>query len=86
MKKDLLFIIYSMEIGGDVRSLISLLRSIDYKKYSVDLVMLRNSGSLKDELPKEVHVLRPAINGDLWVARAIRGLRYFLKGYLFKSY
>lgn len=57
MKK--IFIVHSnMEIGGAETSLLGLLKSIDYDKYKVDLLLLDPVGELMDMIPKQVRVLR----------------------------
>ncbi|MEE0725806.1 MAG: glycosyltransferase [Clostridium saudiense] len=57
MKK--IFIIHSnMEIGGAETSLLGLLKSIDYKNYEVDLLLLNHVGELMDIIPKQVRILR----------------------------
>lgn len=57
MKK--IFIIHSnMEIGGAETSLLGLLKSIDYKNYKVDLLLLNPVGELIDMIPKQVRILR----------------------------
>lgn len=57
MKK--IFIIHSnMEIGGAETSLLGLLKSIDYKNYEVDLLLLNPVGELMDIIPKQVRILR----------------------------
>lgn len=48
---------HSMEIGGAERSLLGLHENIDYKKYQVDLFLLRHSGELITSVPKEVNLL-----------------------------
>lgn len=56
MKK--IFIIHStMEIGGAETSLLGLLKTIDYNKYTVDLMLLNPTGELIDLIPKEVNIL-----------------------------
>ena len=39
--KKLLFVIHSLAIGGSEKSLVSLLNTIDYTKYEVDLMMFK---------------------------------------------
>lgn len=57
MKK--IFIIHSnMEIGGAETSLLGLLKSIDYKNYEVDLLLLNPIGELMELIPKQVRILR----------------------------
>ena len=47
-----------MEIGGAETSLLGLLKSIDYKNYEVDLLLLNPVGELMDIIPKQVRILR----------------------------
>ena len=56
MKK--FFIVHSnMEIGGAETSLLGLLKSIDYDKYKVDLLLLNPVGELMNMIPKQVRIL-----------------------------
>ena len=55
--KKLLIVTHAMNIGGIERSLLGLLRSIDYTEYSVDLFLMRHEGELLMAIPKEVNVL-----------------------------
>lgn len=56
-KKKILFNMYTLEIGGAEKSLLSILNTIDYSKYDVDLFLYEHSGELIDLLPKEVNLL-----------------------------
>lgn len=85
MKTKLLFICYSMKIGGDISSLITLLHTIDYSAYEVDLLMLKNEGDLLNDIPKEVNILPQAINNkNPLLLKLKKALVYILKGYMFK--
>ena len=55
--KKILIVINSLTIGGSEKSLISLLNMIDYKKYSVDLQMLKIGEEFDKYIPKEVNIL-----------------------------
>lgn len=57
MKKKILFNMYNLEIGGAEKSLLSILNTIDYSRYNVDLFLYENSGELINELPEEVNLL-----------------------------
>ncbi len=46
-----------MEIGGVERSLIGLLRCIDYNNYDVDLFLHRHTGEFMSLIPKQVNLL-----------------------------
>ena len=56
-KKSILFIYPNMMLGGSTTSLLSLLNSIDYKKYTVDILFYNSRGQLAAYLPSEVTVL-----------------------------
>lgn len=57
MKKKLLFVIPSVEGGGAEKSLVTLLSSIDFNEYSVDLQLFSKKGLFIDSIPSEVNVL-----------------------------
>jgi glycosyltransferase involved in cell wall biosynthesis len=57
IKKNLLFIINNLNCGGAEKSLVSLLQTIDYSKYAVDLFVFKHEGVFFENLPKEVVVL-----------------------------
>lgn len=57
MKKNILFVMESMQSGGGEKSLLSLLQLFDYDKYSVDLMLFNPSGLFFDMLPSEVNVV-----------------------------
>ena len=57
--KKLLFVIHSLAIGGSEKSLVSLLNTIDYTKYEVDLMMFKRGEDFEKHLPKEVTILEP---------------------------
>lgn len=49
---------YDMEIGGVERSLLQLLKQLNYEKYEVDLLLYRHQGDFFHLLPKQVHLLQ----------------------------
>lgn len=57
MKKKLLFVINSLGIGGAEKSLVSLMNTIDFDRYEIDLLMLQPGGPFLRLLPEEVHIL-----------------------------
>ncbi len=57
MKKSLLFAIHYLELGGAERSLIGLLRALDYSTVQVDLFVYSHRGELMKEIPQEVNLL-----------------------------
>lgn len=56
--KKVLIITHAMEIGGAERSLLGLLNSFDYSKYSIDLFLCRKEGELLRYIPKSVNILK----------------------------
>lgn len=56
-KKRILFINGHLNAGGVERSLVDVLRHMDYTKYAVDLLLLEDTGDYASELPSEVKVL-----------------------------
>ncbi|URT70212.1 glycosyltransferase [Cytobacillus firmus] len=59
MKKNLLFVIDSLDCAGAEKSLVTLLSLLDYSKYSVDLMLFGHGGVFEKLVPKEVNILRP---------------------------
>lgn len=57
MKKNILFICCEMGKGGVSKSLASLLSSINYAKYNVDLFLFSKTGLFLEQIPKDVVVL-----------------------------
>lgn len=56
-KKKILFTLVDLNIGGVQKTLIDILNNIDYKRYKVDLMVLKEQCDLIDLLPKEVNIL-----------------------------
>ncbi|GGE30475.1 hypothetical protein GCM10011391_06390 [Pullulanibacillus camelliae] len=59
MKKRLLFVALYLRTGGVEKSLLSLLSSLDYDTYDVDLLLFDHSGLLFQEVPEKVQILPP---------------------------
>ncbi|MBS4209149.1 glycosyltransferase [Bacillus sp. FJAT-50079] len=59
MKKNLLFVIDSLECAGAEKSLVTLLSLLDYSNYSVDLMLFGHGGALEELVPEEVNLLKP---------------------------
>lgn len=56
MKKKVLFVNGHLNVGGVEKSLMDILRHMDYEKYDVDLILFEELGDYYNELPKEVNV------------------------------
>jgi glycosyltransferase involved in cell wall biosynthesis len=59
MKKNLLFVIDSLNCAGAEKSLVTLLSMLDYSRYSVDLQLFGYGGELEELVPKKVNLLKP---------------------------
>lgn len=59
MKKRLLFVTLYLQTGGVEKSLLSLLHSLNYDNYNVDLLLFDHQGALFKEVPSEVNILPP---------------------------
>lgn len=57
MRKKLLFVMNHLHCGGAEKSLISLLETIDYDKYEVDLFLFKHEGVFMSKIPKQVKLL-----------------------------
>jgi glycosyltransferase involved in cell wall biosynthesis len=57
MKKNILFVMNNLNCGGAEKSLISLLETIDYNQYNVDLYLFKHEGMFYNKVPKEVNIL-----------------------------
>lgn len=59
MKKNILFVIDSLDMAGAEKSLVTLLSLLDYSKYAIDLQLFAYGHALEALVPKEVNVLKP---------------------------
>ena len=67
----ILFSIHYLELGGAERSLIGLLRAMDYSKVQVDLFVYSHRGELMKEIPQEVSLL-PAVPEYAQIERPLK--------------
>lgn len=87
MKKDILIACQPLDVGGVTRSLLSLLYCIDYEKYNVDLILMRNSGEFLDAIPDEVNLLEPALNEKhYYLAKLKKLFLYTVNGYFIYNF
>lgn len=61
MKKKILFVSNHLGAGGIEKSLLSLLKNIDYEKYEVHLLLFENEGVFLNEIPPHVKLLTPLL-------------------------
>lgn len=57
MKKKVLFVMNNLSCGGAEKALISLLETMDYAVYDVDLFLLKHEGLFLSKIPKQVNLL-----------------------------
>ncbi len=56
-KKNLLFVINNLNCGGAEKALISLLQTLDYSRFNVDLLLFKQEGLFINQIPPEVTLL-----------------------------
>ncbi|MBQ7288437.1 MAG: glycosyltransferase [Clostridia bacterium] len=83
MKKKILFVYYTMMLGGSTTSLLSLLNTLDYEKYDVDLLLYRNEGPYIDAIPKQVNLLPQAFIPQ---SKAAKICKTIINGSLIRAY
>lgn len=57
MKKKILFVMPTLDLGGAEKSLVNLLNELDYTQYEVDLFLFYSKGIFLDAIPKSVNLL-----------------------------
>ncbi|MDE5413796.1 glycosyltransferase [Alkalihalobacterium chitinilyticum] len=62
MKKDLLFILNNLNCGGAEKALISLLETIDYTRFNVDLFLFKHEGLFFNKIPQQVNIIKEPSN------------------------
>lgn len=88
MKRKIIIAYPEFYLGGSTTSLISFLNSLDFRKYSVDLVLFRKKGEFLKYVPKEVNILDEVCKykKDSILEFVFFILSYFFKGYIIKSF
>ena len=98
MKKNILFVINNVNCGGAEKALISLLETINYSMYNVDLFLFKHEGLFFSKIPQPVNLLeepfeyqyfdmsmKKAIIGCIQKGRIDIALSRLCAGYIFKS-
>ncbi|PFP29502.1 glycosyl transferase [Bacillus sp. AFS073361] len=84
MKKQLLFVIDSLDCAGAEKSLVTLLSLLDYTKHSVDLMLFGHGGELEELLPTEVKILKPLKYTEFAALDIKKAIKDSIKGVDFK--
>lgn len=98
MKKNILFVMNNLNCGGAEKALISLLETIDYSTYNVDLLLFRHEGLFLNKIPEQVSLLEEPFEYqyfDMSLKKAVLdcikkgkvdiALARLCAGYIFKS-
>lgn len=56
-KKEILFVMNNLNVGGAEKALVSLLQVMDYRQYNVDLLLFKKEGLFLKQVPPEVNLL-----------------------------
>ena len=79
MKKQLLFVMNNLKVGGAEKALVSLLQTIDYEKYDVDLFLFEHDGMFLKSVPHKVHILPVPENYRYFEMPLSASVKAFLK-------
>lgn len=61
-KKEILFVMNNLNVGGAEKALVSLLQVFDYEKYNIDLLLFKNEGIFLKQVPQQVTILKEPVN------------------------
>ncbi|MBU8883067.1 glycosyltransferase [Kaistella sp. DKR-2] len=56
-KKDILFVMNNLNVGGAEKALVSLLQVMDYDRYNIDLLLFKKEGLFLKQVPQQVNIL-----------------------------
>lgn len=62
MKKKILFVNGHMRYGGVEKSLLDILRNINYERYEVDLLLIEGKGDYFENIPSQVNIIFKNLN------------------------
>lgn len=79
MKKKILFVIPSLDVGGAEKSLVNLLQSFDFEKYDIDVILFKKRGLFLSMLPHEVNVSEISGKYVSFTKPLTRSLKDFVK-------
>lgn len=81
-KKKILFVYYSMVVGGSTTSLLSVLNCLDREKYDIDVLLYKNEGSMLSFIPKDINILSEA---SIQCSKCKKQFKFISSKYFFKS-
>ena len=77
--KKILFIMSNLNCGGAEKALVSLLKTIDYSQYEVDLLLFRHEGIFLKQMPEEVNILPEPFGYKYYDMSSIKAIKELLK-------
>lgn len=77
--KKILFIMSNLNCGGAEKALVSLLKTIDYSQYEVDLLLFRHEGIFLKQVPEEVNILPEPFGYKYYDMSSIKAIKELLK-------
>ncbi|MCI2255196.1 glycosyltransferase [Domibacillus sp. PGB-M46] len=86
MKKNILFVIDSLDVAGAEKSLVTLLSMLDFEKYAVDLMLFGHGGPLEKVVPEQVKILKPLKYTSYAALTVKESLRYSIKKNEYKMF
>lgn len=78
MKKKLLFIMPSLDVGGAEKSLITLLGLLDYARYDVELMLFKKTGFFLERVPGQVRIIDAGRDYEYFDGSARKALAHFI--------
>lgn len=77
----------NLDIGGMEKSLIEILKNINYEKYSVTLVLEKKQGKLLNEVPKQVKIIEYKISTkkNVFIRKFINMMKFFVFQFKIKN-
>lgn len=83
VKKNVIFVIDSLNCAGAEKSIITLLSLLDYSRYDVDLQLFGYGGELEELIPREVNLLEPLEYTKYSTLSVGKALLYSIEKYKF---
>lgn len=77
MKKKIIFVTEALWIGGIETALVNLLKSLDYEKYDVTCLILRNDQTMASQLPNKARLLVADRDGTVSFRKPYRYARLY---------
>lgn len=77
LKKNILFVINNLNVGGAEKALVNLLHKLDPNAFNIDLLLFKQEGAFLADIPKYVNVLPSPNNYRLFDSSFVKVLKTF---------